>query len=142
MSEPSWDAVRQQVYDRAKGCCEYCLTCEDNTGQVRQIDHIDPTGDDSPANLALACWTCNNAKRRATHAPDPISGALVPLFNPRTQRWNEHFAWTEQFSLIAGLTPTGRATIERLKMNRGVLIVARKRWIAGGYHPPDFAQDE
>jgi hypothetical protein len=46
MGELSWNALKQIVYERASGCCEYCQTCEANSGQTMQVDHIDPQGDD------------------------------------------------------------------------------------------------
>lgn len=136
MSDLPWDEVRQRVYERAGGCCEYCLTCEINTGQTMQIDHIDPRGGDNLDNLCLSCWNCNNHKRRATRVPDPVTGAEVTLFNPRTQVWAEHFEWIDNATYVRGLTPTGRATVVRLKMNRPALVIARSRWGEGGFHPP------
>ena len=47
MGELSWNALKQMVYERANGCCEYCQTCEVNSGQTMQVDHIDPQGDSS-----------------------------------------------------------------------------------------------
>jgi hypothetical protein len=45
----------------------------------------------------------------------PETGAIVILFHPRNDKWEQHFK--ENGSLIEGLTQTGRATIELLKMN-------------------------
>jgi 5-methylcytosine-specific restriction endonuclease McrA len=122
--ELSWNDIRQKVYERAKGCCEYCRTCEDNTGQTMQVDHIDPDGSDSLDNLCLACWNCNNHKRKATLVKDTASSDMVSLYHPRTQKWTDHFEWIEGATLIHGITSTGRATVARL------------RWGVGGYHPP------
>ena len=136
MPEKSWDDTRKLVYERANGCCEYCLTCEINTGQTMQVDHIDPDGSDESDNLALACWNCNNHKRSAIDAIDPSTEQSAKLFNPREQMWIEHFRWIDNNIRISGITPTGRATISRLKMNRPSIIHARKRWVDAGYHPP------
>jgi hypothetical protein len=135
-SKSSWHEIRKLVYERANGCCEYCQTCEVNTGQTMQIDHIDPNGGDELANLCLACWNYNNHKRQAIFVIDPETGEEAALFNPRIQNWTDHFEWLDNATRLRGLTPTGRATIMRLKMNRTLLIVARKRWADGGYHPP------
>jgi hypothetical protein len=132
----SWNALRQRVYDRANGCCEYCQTCEANTGQTMQVDHIDPKGGDGLDNLCLACWNCNTSKQIATKATDPDTSVITPLYNPRTQIWSEHFEWIDGGIRLKGLTVIGRATIERLKMNRSMIVVARKRWIDAGHHPP------
>jgi hypothetical protein len=136
MSNLSWNVLRQLVYDRAQGCCEYCRTCEANTGQTMQVDHIDPQGPDALDNLCLSCWNCNSSKHKATTAPDPETGASSPLFNPRTQRWSDHFEWVDEFTRLRGLTPEGRSTIERLKINRPAMTVARQRWVLSGFHPP------
>ena len=93
MGELSWNALKQIVYERAHGCCEYCQTCEANSGQTMQVDHIDPNGDDVMENLCLSCWNCNSSKHKATLVIDPETEARVPLFNPRTQVWSEHFEW-------------------------------------------------
>jgi len=133
----SWNTIRQQVYERADGCCEYCQTCEINTGQTMHVDHIDPDSGDILENLCLACWNCNTSKHTATVGIDPITRTEVTLFNPRVQVWHEHFEWTEQSTILLGLTPCGRTTIERLKINRSTIVAARKRWVNAGYHPPD-----
>jgi HNH endonuclease len=136
MSEPSWNTIKRLVHDRAGGCCEYCRTAEDNSGQTMQVDHIDPSGGDGLENLCLSCWNCNNHKRQATQVTDPETGQRVALFNPRTQNWFEHFEWITGATRVRGLTPIGRATVVRLKMNRPVIVAARQRWVEGGYHPP------
>ena len=133
MPELSWQGVRQFVYERANGCCEYCQSCEDNTGQAMEIEHIDPNGGDHADNLCLSCGNCNRSKAIATSALDPLTEAVVPLFNPRRDQWSVHFYWAENASRIEGLTATGRATAERFKMNRPRIVNARKRWITAGY---------
>lgn len=87
-------------------------------------------------NLALACQGCNNHKYTRTEAIDTVTGDIVPLFHPRHHVWDEHFAWTEDFLLMIGLTPTGRATIEALKLNRTGVINLRRVLQAIGEHPP------
>jgi len=83
---------------RAKGCCEYCLSQLDFSPTKFSIDHIVPKsrgGDDSRDNLALACQGCNNHKHTATTATDPVSGQVVALFHPRRDTWTQHFAWSD-----------------------------------------------
>lgn len=135
----SWNATRRLVYERAQGCCEYCQTCEDNIGQAMHVEHINPAGGDGPENLCLSCPNCNLSKAKATHAPDPDTGQLVPLFNPRTQVWSEHFIWQANGIRVQGLTSIGRATVVRLRMNQTRILVARQRWVESGYHPPRTA---
>jgi hypothetical protein len=37
--------------------------------------------------------------------------------------------------IFVSLVPTA---INRLRMNQERVLIARKRWITGGFHPPDF----
>jgi hypothetical protein len=53
---------------------------------------------------------------------DPETGEIIPLFNPRTDRWADHFAFIAGASPklgieIRGLTPVGRTTTRVLEMN-------------------------
>jgi hypothetical protein len=65
-----------------------------------------------------------------------VTGENAALFNPRTQHWTDHFEWIADATYVRGLTPTGRATVVRLKMNRPALVIARSRWVEAGFHPP------
>jgi hypothetical protein len=132
--------LREQVRRRAVYRCEYCHSSEWLTGQRHHIDHIIPDsqgGDTAIGNLCLACATCNGSKRDRSEAIDPATGKSEPLFNPRTQRWQNHFAWSDDGTVITGLTPTGRATVVALRLNRPLAVSARKVWVAVGKHPPD-----
>ncbi len=103
------------------------------------VDHIIPEilgGSTSEENLCLACWDCNLIKQRRIAAEDPLDAALVPLFHPVKQRWHDHFAWDESDTLIFGLTASGRATVQALRLNRPALVRARERWVGVGWHPP------
>jgi 5-methylcytosine-specific restriction endonuclease McrA len=93
-------------------------------------------GETTLDNLALACPGCNAHKYTRTEAPDPVDGAVVPLYNPRKQRWRDHFRWNEDFTRIVGLTPTGRATVSALQMNRPGVVNMRRALFAIGWHPP------
>ncbi len=121
-------------------CC-YCLTIEANSGIPMTYDHIQPVsknGKTSFENLCLACRICNEFKSDATEAVDPLLGETVPLFNPRTQKWSEHFTWGLDGTRVEGLTAVGRGTVARLRMNNPVIIVARGRWVISGWHPPNI----
>lgn len=135
MVNPSWQATKEFVYTRANGCCEYCQTCEVNIGQALHIEHINPAGGDHPDNLCLACPNCNLSKATVITAIDPITQTEHLLFNPRNQIWDEHFGWEDNYALIRGITPIGRATVERFKMNRPRIVLARQRWVQAGLHP-------
>ncbi len=130
--------LREQVIHRAKGRCEYCQTPQAIVIEM-QIDHIVPEsvgGLTILDNLCLACVGCNQHKGDHQTELDPQSKIFIPLFNPRTQIWSEQFVWDTTGTILVGLTATGRATIERLKINRAVVVQARERWVKAGWHPP------
>ena len=139
MSELSWAATRQLVFQRAGGCCEYCQTCEENTGQAMHIEHIDPKGGNHPDNLCLACASCNLSKATATNAIDPHTQQTVNLFNPRQQNWSVHFEWIDGGLRLQGNSAIGRATIQRLKINQERVVRARRNWLRAGTHPPNHS---
>lgn len=104
-----------------------------------EIEHIIPRargGTSDEDNLWLACRLCNGFKRTSTHGADPATGEAVRLFNPRRQRWDEHFAWTEGGLHIAGRSACGRATVVALQLNNAISVMVRREWIAAGWHPP------
>jgi hypothetical protein len=85
-----------------------------------EVEHIVPEscgGSTTEDNLCLACSLCNRHKSSRTTAEDPASGQSVALFNPQLQLWSEHFSWVDSGSRIAGLTATGRATVQALELN-------------------------
>lgn len=104
------------------------------------IEHIIPLargGTDDEMNLWLACPICNGHKSDKIAEVDPATGALVPLFNPRLQRWSEHFRWSDNGLLILGTTPTGRATVVALQLNEDPdAMVVRSYWVQVGWYPP------
>jgi hypothetical protein len=103
------------------------------------IEHIEPRsreGETTLENLAFCCQGCNNHKYTKTYGKDPASGILVPLFHPRKQRWDEHFAWNDNATLVIGASPTGRATVEILRLNREGLVNLRRLLFSAGEHPP------
>ena len=96
---------------------------------------ISKGGDSAEDNLALSCQGCNNKKYTKTTAVDPESGKRVPLFHPRRDQWSEHFRWSDDSLLIIGITPTGRASIKSLDLNREGVINFRRLLVVFGVHP-------
>ncbi len=86
------------------------------------------------SNLALACVSCNQAKGDAVTAADPLTGTEVGLFNPRRQRWEEHFRLAEDVMSLEGLTPAGRATVVALNFNGSRQCHARGLWYEMGWY--------
>jgi len=133
-------SLKRAVINRARGCCEYCRSQTRFAMQSFAVEHIIPLhaeGKTVLENLALACEGCNSHKHTKTQAFDPVSGNVAPLFHPRQQRWHQHFRWNDDSTKIFGLTPTGRATIEALQMNRKGLVNLRRVLYAMGEHPPE-----
>jgi 5-methylcytosine-specific restriction endonuclease McrA len=95
MTEPRISpSQRARVFERAKGCCEYCQSQERYSPDSFSVEHIVPLssgGASTLDNLAFACQGCNNRKYTHTQAFDPISQSIVSLFQPRQQRWIDHF---------------------------------------------------
>jgi len=86
-------------------------------------------------NTCLACAHCNGAKSSNAAGYDPETDELVPLFNPRRDAWDEHFAWDGAWLL--GKTPVGRATIEVLNINDAICVDQREFLIEAGLFPPE-----
>ncbi len=61
--------------------------------------------------MALSCQGCNNHKYNKIQGYNLVSGETVPLYHPRQQIWNDNFAWNNDFTLVIGLNPTGRAIL-------------------------------
>ena len=130
---------REQVVTRAKACCEYCLSQLRFSTDSFSVDHIVPHsvgGTTTLDNLALSCQGCNNHKYNKTTALDPVTGRTVALYHPRQQNWFEHFAWDGELTHIIGLTPTGRATVIALDLNRDGVVNLRRVLRVVDEHPP------
>lgn len=136
------EAVRTQIDAADGGSCCYCLTSEAVSGTPLTYDHITPTSRGGLTifdNVCLACRTCNEFKTNTTRAVDPLTQESTPLFHPRQQHWQDHFAWSLDGTKVAGTTAIGRATVVALRMNHALIVAARRRWCAVGWHPPTLA---
>ncbi len=103
------DSLREEVRRRAGECCEYCAIADRYFTQRFQIEHIRPRshrGKSTLDNLALACERCNLHKGPNVAGYDPKTEELTPLFNPRVDRWREHFR-LDVSGEIVGLTSVG-----------------------------------
>jgi hypothetical protein len=133
---------RNEVAQRAQFCCEYCQSQLKYSADSFSVEHIIPLsrgGHEEISNLALSCQRCNNSKYVALESMDPLTGRTVPLFHPRDQAWADHFAWSHDFLFIYGITPTGRATVERLQLNRPGVVNLRHVLRSVGEHPPSLS---
>lgn len=129
--------LRRQVQDRAYHYCEYCLVSQALAVSTHQVDHVIAAkhgGQTMLDNLALSCMLCNRRKGSDIGSLDPDSGILIPLFNPRTQQWSDHFQLDGAH--ILGLTPEGRSTVTFLQLNAVERLIERAAWIRAGRYPP------
>ena len=126
-------ALRQIVQERAGGRCEYCLYPQDVSFLAFEVEHIVAEkhgGATTADNLALACPYCNRFKGTDLGSIDPETGQLTSFFNPRTQRWVDHFRLDG--ALIVPLPPEGRVTVAILQLNNPHRIVARQSLTQAG----------
>lgn len=131
--------LKNQVAERARFICEYCLSQERFSPDPFTIEHIVPKskgGKDQLQNLAYSCQGCNSFKYNHVEALDPGTGKIASLFNPRTHFWSDHFTWNENCSLLIGISPIGRTTVNRLKLNRQGVINLRLILYKSDLHPP------
>jgi hypothetical protein len=130
-------SLRQQVWERAEGYCEYCQLPQDHDPRPFHLDHIRPQKHDGPTveeNLALSCAACSLFKGPSPAGYDPETDALHRRYNPRTQDWSEHFAWNG--ATLEGLTATGRTTIGVLRINEPLRVRHRALLIELEVFPP------
>src|ERR1700693_4481822 len=119
--------TRKMVWARAEGKCEYCQLPQEGSSLPHELDHIRAKkhhGSTTLQNTCVACAQCNGAKGCNVAGFDPESGDLLPLFNPRVDVWQEHFAW--EGPVLRGMTPVARATIDVLRINEPVRIEHRR----------------
>jgi 5-methylcytosine-specific restriction endonuclease McrA len=142
---PISDVAKQAIRKRASYLCEYCHSPERLSANRFTFDHIIPKslgGPDEIDNLALACRRCNERRYNFVAGVDPETQEIVPIFNPRQQKWEEHFVWLDNGVVIQGITPIGRATCIRLDLNDtrypedDSIRATRRFWIQTGLHPP------
>ncbi len=130
-------ALRQRVASRAQYRCEYCQLPEPLTALPFQIDHViaeKHEGETSLENLAYACLHCNRFKGPNIAGWDRESKQTVRLFDPRQDRWSDHFEW--EGSVLKGRTAIGRVTIAVLRINLPYRAAVRRSLIEEGRFPP------
>ena len=131
--------IQKEVLDRSKGYCEYCLLPASFSPNAFNYEHIIPlskNGLTDITNIAYSCGGCNAFKNDKTEGLDPLSMLFAPLYNPITQQWEQHFEWNEDDLQVLGISPTGRATVNILKINRENNINLRRLLKMAGLHPP------
>lgn len=128
--------LRREVSERAGGRCEYCLIHQQDSLYTHEVDHIIPVkhrGVTSIDNLCLACLECNRHKGCNFSSFDPETGQVTALFNPRQQRWHEHFRLDG--GRIMPLSSEGRVTVFVLNLNDETRVRARSALRRAGRYP-------
>jgi hypothetical protein len=119
--------LRNLVASRANYVCEYCLISEEDTFFGCQVEHIISRkhgGHSEPANLAYACVFCNRFKGSDIASLSAETSELTRFFNPRTDRWREHFILIE-ITIIPN-TAIAEATVRILQMNSEERLLERE----------------
>lgn len=130
-------ALVRHVWQRARGCCEYCRLSQAFDDRPFEIDHVIARKHQGPTvagNLALSCFRCNSFKGPDISGLDPNTRRLTPLFNPRRHKWDRHFRW--QRAYLVGRTPIGRVTVALLQINDALRTELRAALIEEGVFPP------
>lgn len=107
--------TRRLVAKRAGYRCEYCQSQELILGMPLEIEHIMPIsvgGKTKENNLCLSCPRCNRYKGVQVDGYDADTDTVVTLFNPRKDKWQDHFVWSSDGLYVIGLTAEGRVTAE------------------------------
>ncbi len=122
--------LRQFIFERASERCEYCLYPQELSLLSFEIEHIisgKHGGESNIENLAFACPFCNRYKGTDLGSLDPETEDLTPFYNPRKQKWSEHFSLEN--ALITPLTPEGRVTVNIFRLNHPDRILERQQAI-------------
>jgi len=128
--------LRREVRARAGNQCEYCLMDETLLVWGCEVDHIISRkhgGATESSNLALSCARCNRAKGTDIGSVHPESEELVRLFDPRRDRWAEHFRLDG--ARIVGLTLIGQVTAALLQFNQDERLFERELLEKAGKYP-------
>lgn len=127
--------LRQTIADRANLSCEYCLIAEADTFYGCQVDHVISLkhgGSSDADNLAYACALCNRAKGSDVGSI-ASSGEFTRFFNPRTDRWPDHFRL--EGATIRPLTLIGEVTARIFGFNDSTRLHEREEMIRFGKYP-------
>src|SRR5215211_3786790 len=112
------EGLREYIRQRAGARCEYCGLPEAYSDAPFQVDHVIAEKHQGPTqleNLAWSCYYCNSFKGPNIAGWNEATQAIVRLYHPRRDTWEDHFRW--QGAVVAGLTEVGAATIHVLRMN-------------------------
>ena len=130
--------LRLLTAKRANYACEYCLLSQGDAFHSFHIDHIISLKHGGPTienNLAFACSFCNRNKGSDVGSYLFSKEQFVRFFNPRKDKWVNHFSLDLSAGLILPKTEVGEATIKILIFNNSELVIDRKMLIQAGTYP-------
>ena len=136
MANEVTEELRAVVAQRAGRRCEYCLIGEHDTGFPHQVDHIVSRkhgGLSTLENLALACVLCNRYKGSDLASLDSETGELFRLFDPRQDRWADHFLL--RGPVIEPVSAIGRVTVRLLRLDAAERTAERQLLQQLGTYP-------
>ncbi len=129
-----YQKLKELVPKRAIFRCEYCRLSAELSYFPFHIEHIISLkhgGKTISTNLAYACPLCNIKKGSdiATFLKNP--NILVRFFNPRIDKWGDHFD-IEYTGHIIAKTEIGEATIKIFNYNHIDSIIERAEMLRFG----------
>ena len=136
MSQKFSVIIRKLVAHRANYRCEYCRKPDIAANFRFHIEHIigrQHGRSDNAENLAYARSYCNRKKGPNISTVLSKSGPIVPLFNPRSDTWVDHFI--VEHGMIYSQTDVGEGTLRLLDFNSFERILERKELMDAGVYP-------
>ncbi|MCK6691305.1 MAG: HNH endonuclease [Thermoanaerobaculia bacterium] len=128
--------LRNFVIERARDRCEYCKIPKIVSNYEFHIEHIigiQHGGTSSLDNLAWCCSFCNWKKGPNLGTLLDSNNEIIPLFNPRTQNWFEHF--DVRNGVIIPKTKIAMATVKLLEFNLPERVEIRAVLTIAGFYP-------
>ena len=135
--------LRRLIAARADSVCEYWLVHSEDTFFGCEIDHIISEKHDGPThedNLAYACLVCNRNKGSDIASIVPGTDERVRFFNPRLERWQDHFRLDSDGLTILALTAIGEATSRILGFNDSERLLERQALVQADRYPTPAAR--
>jgi HNH endonuclease len=130
------EELRRLVAIRAEYLCEYCLIHEEDTFFGCEVDHIISVKHGGPTeadNLAYACVFCNRQKGSDIGSILLRTSEFIRFFNPRIDRWGEHFRL--EGAMIQPQTGIGEVTARILGFNHSDRLLERQTLVAVERYP-------
>ncbi len=128
--------LRRLVADRADYSCEYYLIHEQDTAFGCAIDHtisLKHGGTSTQENLVYACVVYNRYKESDVGSILLQTQDFIRFFNPRRDRWHEHFQLNN--ALLELTSSIGEVTARILGFNHDDRLEERQMLINFGRYP-------